>query len=245
MIYMYNKNFIMALTLCLAVMLSSCAGTFQAIEHRNLETEVKMSDTIFLDPEIKYSGRDIFLEIRNTSDMQDIDFQSIIESRLKEKGFNIVQNPIGATYRLQVNVLYIDPSREGLTAEAAAAGGFGGAVIGAATGRGSTRATGGLIGTAVGSLVGAAVGSQFKIDSFIGITDIQIQEKVPGGVKGSMTTNAAQGTSTDLRTSRQINSDYQTYRTRIAIEAKETNMDKIRAAQVISEKLAAQIANMF
>ena len=228
-----------------AVLLSACSGTYEAVEHRNLETEVKMSQSIFLDPEIKYANKNIFIEVRNTSDMQDIDFQHIIESRLKERGYNIVQNPVDAGYRLQVNVLYIDRSREGLTAEAAAAGGFGGAVIGAATGRGSTRVTGGLIGTAVGSLVGAAVGSQFSIDSFIGITDIQIQEKVPGGVKGSMTTSADQGTSTTLRTSRNIKSDYQTYRTRIAIEAKETNMDKVRAAQVISDKLGAQIANLF
>ena len=229
----------------LAGLLSACSGTYEAVEHRNLETEVKMSQSIFLDPEIKYSNRNIFLEVRNTSDMQDIDFQHIIESRLKEKGYTIVQNPADAAYRLQVNVLYIDPSSKGMTADAAAAGGFGGAVIGAATGRGSTRVTGGLIGTAVGSLIGAAVGSQFKIDSFMGIADIQIQEKVPGGVKGSMTTNADQGTSTTLRTSRDIKSDYQTYRTRIAIEAKETNMDKLRAAQVISDKLGAQIASLF
>lgn len=242
---LYSKTFVLLILGYTAMLISGCGGAFQAIEHRNLETKVKMSDTIFLDPEIKYSNKDIFVEVRNTSDMQDIDFQSIIVSRLQEKGFNIVHNPAAATYRLQVNVLYIEPSRKDLTAEAAAAGGFGGAVIGVTTGRGSTRTTGGLIGTAAGSLVGAAVGSQFNIDSFIGITDIQIQEKVPGGVKGSLTTNTTQGTSTDLRTSRQINSEYQTYRTRIVIEAKETNMDKLRAAQVISDKLATQIANIF
>jgi cell division protein FtsL len=242
---LYKRNYKCYLLLLLAVILSACSGTYEAIEHRNLETEVNMSQSIFLDPEIRYSNKNIFIEVRNTSDMQDIDFQHIIESRLKEKGYNIVQNPRDAAYRLQVNVLYINPSSKGMTAEAAAAGGFGGAIIGAATGRGSTRVTGGLIGTAVGSLVGAAVGSQFKIDSFMGIADIQIQEKVPGGVNGNMTTNAEQGTSTTLRTSRYIKSDYQTYKTRIAIEAKETNMDKLRAAQVISDKLGAEIANIF
>jgi len=33
--------------LMFAVLLSACSGTYEAVEHRNLETEVKMSQSIF------------------------------------------------------------------------------------------------------------------------------------------------------------------------------------------------------
>ncbi|BCB96607.1 hypothetical protein JZK55_15290 [Dissulfurispira thermophila] len=75
--------------------------------------------------------------------------------------------------------------------------------------------------------------------------DVQIKERVEGGVTGTMKTDVKQGSSTSLTTEREVKTDYQEYRTRIVAKAKQTNIDKNEAAQVISDKLAAQIAGMF
>ncbi|MFN3535707.1 MAG: complement resistance protein TraT, partial [Desulfatiglandales bacterium] len=57
--------------------------------------------------------------------------------------------------------------------------------------------------------------------------------------------DAAQGSATKLQTERVIKSDYQVYRTRIVAKATQTNMDKKQAANIISAKLADQIAGLF
>jgi len=45
----------------------SCATIPEAIEYRNFYTNYKMSDTIFLDVMKKQKYRNIFIDVRNTS----------------------------------------------------------------------------------------------------------------------------------------------------------------------------------
>lgn len=229
------------------VTLSGCAQTMQAIENAKMTVTVNMSDTIFLDPKVLTKNRNVYVRTTNTSDMQEIVFDGLLKESLRNRGMNIVDDPSQAGYIVQANVLYMNYEKQGLTADGMLAGGYGGAIAGAlAGGRGwKGPAAGAVIGSAVGSLVGGAIGAAFKVETFFGAVDVQIQEKVEGGVKGVVTTDASQGSSTKLSTERQITSDYQTYRTRIVAKAKQTNIDKSEAARVISERLATQIAGMF
>ena len=210
-----------------------------------LEVSVKMSDTIFLDVEALENIKNVYLRVTNTSDMQEIDFDSMLRTKLEAKGFTIVSKPSQAGYRIQANVLYMGKEKDDMTAEMMMAGGFGGALVGIGTGRGNTRATGGLIGAAVGTVGGAIIGSMIKIIKYVGVIDVQIQEKVAGGVTGSVRTDAGQGSATKLKTTRNIKSNYQTFRTRMTATADQTNLKKEVAAQHISNRLVMQIAGIF
>lgn len=240
-------NLLIVLMLSISLIgLTSCAQTMRAIEHAKMTVTVKMSDTIFLDAQTLAKNRKAYVRVTNTSDMQEIAFEGLLRDKLSQKGIILVNDPSEAGYIIQANVLYMDYEKKGLTADGMLAGGYGGAVIGAIAGgdwKGSLA--GATIGAVAGSLIGGAIGAAFKVETFFGTVDVQLQERVEGGVRGTMMTDAAQGSATRLQTEREIKSDYQTYRTRIVAKATQTNIDKIEAAKIISERLAQQIAGMF
>ena len=225
---------------------SGCAQTMQAIEHRSLNVGVKMSDTIFIDPVSLSKNRNVYVKVTNTSDMQEFDFYNLLKENLAQKGLTVVNDASSAGFIIQANVLYMDYAKQGLTGDGMLAGGFGGLLAGASLGGTSRDAAAlGLIGGALGAVGGGLIGSMFKVEEYIGAIDVQIQERVEGGVRGKMITDAKQGTATQLHTEREVKSDYQIYRTRIVAKAKQTNMDKMEAARIISDRLAKQIAGMF
>lgn len=226
--------------------LSGCASIEKAIEHREIQVGVKMSETIFLDPATLLKNRTAYLRVSNTSDMQEIDFEGLLRNKLTQKGIILTNDPSKAGYLIQVNVLYMDYEKEGLTDAGMVTGGFGGALAGSTIGRDLTGAVAaaGAVGL-IGSIVGGLAGSLIHVDTFLGAIDVQIQEKVEGGVKGVMKADVKQGTGTTLQTEREVKSDFQVYRTRMAAKAKQTNIDKQEAARVISDKLATQIGALF
>ena len=123
--------------LCLLVVFGSvalygCAGTMQAIEHRQMSLSAKMSDTIFLDPETLAKNRSVYVRVMNTSDFQEIDFGELLKAKLSSKGFQVTNDPSKAGYIVQANLLYMGQEKEGLTGDGMLAGGFGGALAGAA-----------------------------------------------------------------------------------------------------------------
>lgn len=226
--------------------LSGCAHTMSAIEHREMTVTAKMSDTIFIDPKLLATNNKVFLKVTNTSDMQEIDFEHQLKNRLIGKGLTLVTDPSQAGYIIQANVLYMDHEKEGMTADGMLAGGFGGAIAGSKIGSGwRANTAGAAAGAAIGSVIGGLVASAIKVDTLCGVVDIQIQERVEGGVKGKMVTDAAQGSATKLQTEREVKSDFQTYRTRIVAKATQTNIDKKEAARILSAKLADQIGGLF
>jgi len=235
----------MFVVLVLLVSVVSCAGIVKSIEHKDLEVSVKMSDTIFLDVETLENNKNVYLRVTNTSDMQEINFDSMLRTKLEAKGFTLVNKPSEAGYRVQANVLYMGKEKDDMTAEMMMAGGFGGALAGVGTGRGNSMVTGGLAGAAIGAVGGLIIGSMIKIIKYVGVIDVQVQEKVVGGVTGSMRTQAGQGSATRFNTNRNIKSDYQTFRTRMTATADQTNLKKEVAAQHISSRLVMQLAGMF
>ncbi len=240
------KKIMLILVVFGVLVLAGCSQTMHAVKHAKLQTNVNMSDTIFLDAEMLVKNRNIFVRVTNTSQMKEIAFENELLDLLKQKGYQITKDPSKAGYIIQANVLYMDYERKDLTADGMLAGGFGGAVGGALLGGDDAgKAVGAIIGATVGSIAGAAVGAIIHVDKFVGVVDVQIKERVEGGVTGEMTTEASQGTSTALKTTRKIKSDFQTYRTRIVSTATQTNIDKKKAAEVLSGILASQISGIF
>jgi hypothetical protein len=238
--------FLISLFLLLVISLSGCVGTMQAIKHRDMTLAAKMSDTIFLNPETLIKNRKAFVRVTNTSDFQEIDFNALLKDKLSAKGYSIKNNPSGCGYIVQANLLYMGEEKEDMTAEGMLTGGFGGALAGSTIGHGwRGRGAGALGGAVLGSVVGGLVGAMVHVDTYLGAVDIQIKEMVEGGVSGVMQTDAKHGSSTTLQTQRKIKSSHQEYRSRIVVQAKQTNIKREEACPAITDRLATQIAGMF
>jgi len=242
-----NQTIMLLLVLVALIVLSGCAGTIKAIENTGMTTKVKMSDAVMLDPMNLEKNRSIYVRVANTSEMQELAFAQMLKDQLTSKGFKIVQNPSEAGYMIQAQVLYMSHVKDGsMTADAAAAGGAGGMLFGSSIGsgfRGNAGAS--LVGGIIGSVGGALIGKLVHVDTFLGVVDVQIKEKVEGGVSGTTTADVKTGSATTTHTTRAIQSDYIEYRTRIAASATQTNIDKVQAAAVLSDKLATQISGLF
>jgi outer membrane lipoprotein SlyB len=136
--------------------------------------------------------------------------------------------------------------KKSLTADMALTGGYGGALLGVATGRGTGRYTGGAAGALVGSAAGTLIGAAVHVDTYMGVVDIQVKEKVPqGNVSTTTQSNLKQGMGTTIKSSHYTVSNYQTYRTRIAVKATRTNINMKEAVPVIENKLSSEIAGIF
>ena len=239
------NNFIfIALSLFLASYLASCTNTMSAVEHKNLETSAKMSDSIFLNP-VSPEYKTIFVQVKNTSDVP-INFQNLVIQKLEAKGYKVLQDPYKAQYWLQVNVLYMGVEKKHLTAAGALAGGFGGGLAGSAFGRGRGKVAavgaGALIGSGLGMLAGAAI----HVDKYMGVVDVQVKEKVRKGTVQTQTqSKLQQGIGTVYASNQKSTSKYQAYRTRITVEATRTNLNLAEAVPVLDDKLSSETAGIF
>lgn len=243
------RLFLTILIFLLIFQLSGCAIIPEAIEHRDLRVGLKMTDTIFLDPAKRAKNRDIYLEVRNTSDLQEVSRESVknlLTAKLQSKGYRIVEDPQNAGYILQINILYMDYHRKTGAKEGGYSGAVAGALAGAMAGGRDVEA---LIlaaaGAALGHVGGAIIGSAIKIETYAGVIDVQIMERTDKLVTGELRTTAPQGTATTLITTQEVQTNYQTYRTKIAATAVKTNLKREEAAPVIAEKLATQVSEIF
>ena len=241
----FKKAVFIALGLFLIVSLASCAATMSAVEHAKLETSAKMSDTIFLTP-TPQAEKTVFVQVKNTSDVP-IRLQELVIQELTRKGYKVItDDPYKAHYWLQANVLYMGEEKKHLTADAALTGGYGGALLGAATGRGTGRYTGAAAGALIGSAAGTLIGSAIHVDTYMGVVDIQVKEKIlQGTVATSTQSNLKQGIGTTIKSSHHAVSNYQAYRTRIVVRATRTNINIKEAVPVVENKLSSEIAGIF
>ncbi len=241
-----KKVLMSMLLIAFAIALMGCTGTMRAIEHSSLSTKIRMSDSILLDAQNLAKSRNIYVRVTNTSELQEIAFEHILRERLALKGYVLISDPSDAGYIITANVLHMGYQKEAsMTPDGMLAGGWGGALLGSGGGGWRGPLAGAMIGGVVGSVAGGIIGNLIKVGTYLGVVDVQIQERVAGGVSGRMLTDAKQGTVTTMTTEREIQSDFQTYRTRIAASATKTNIDQNEAAMAISERIAIQIAGIF
>ena len=79
--------------IALLLQIAGCATIPEAIEYRNLYTNYKMSDTIFLDVTKKVKYKNVFVEVKNTSQLREVNtevFKGAIAQNLAAKGYNVV-----------------------------------------------------------------------------------------------------------------------------------------------------------
>ena len=281
----YKHFFSVLFALGLVFYLSSCATVMSGIENAKLQTQAKMSNTIFLNP-VGPSQKTVYVQIRNTSQVPMPELKAMVAQKIQANGYRIVEDPQQAHYWLQANVLYMGKETKFATFDGALAGGFGGALAGASIGQGYGQGGAALAGAAVGSLLGAAVGSAIHVDTYLGVVDIQVSERVNGTIKQTVTSNYSQGESgpvsgvtithkssgsynsnanytqgtysnnsttqiqenkegTQVSSQYERESNYQAYRTRIAVEAKQTNMDLQKVTPDLEELISNEIAGIF
>jgi hypothetical protein len=245
-----QKKIALGMTLVLlGTSLSSCGYVSKGIEYADLQTQISLSDTVFLDPEVKKLNRTIYIEVTNTSDFQELskdELKALIAQKLQAKNYKITEEATLADYILRVNLKHMNYNRQTGAQEGGNEGLLAGAAAGASRARSIDEAiVGALIGGVIGGIGGSLIGKMIKIESYNGVFDIEIREKLPKTITGKITTKADLGISTKLETENKIETNWQIYRTQINVAMEQTNLNKIEAAKVIAEKVATSIAELF
>ena len=232
------------------VALTGCSSTMNAVKHRELSVDAKMSESIFLDAETLTETPKIFVRVANTSDFQDVDFSQLIREKLGSMGYDVTMKAKEAQYHVTANLLYMGEEKEGLNGESILKSGFGGVIAGAAVAgaSGSSYRGAGAAGLITGAVLAggdALAGSIWHVDTYLGVVDLQIKEEVEGGVTGIQEATVSDGSTTVKNTTREVSEKRQEYRTRIVVSAKQTRMDRAEAVAVVSQRLADQVSGMF
>ena len=168
---MYKKFVRTALALAMATMFfTGCATT-------ELQTQAKMTRTIFLDP-VARSQKTVFVSVKNTSG-NGIDLTNNIVNGLKKKGYIVVDDPAQAKYILMANILFANNLREDNTGKGVVAGTTAGVIGGVASGGSSggdikARIIGGIIGAVAGGLIAHAG----EDDIYRMVVDVDVREKI-------------------------------------------------------------------
>ena len=144
------------------IILCSCAATQVALEHKDLDTQTKMSETIFLDP-VPKSQKTVYVQVKNTSD-QKMNLTKPIISAIQSHGYKVVNNPNHAHYVLQANVLKVGKMSRSAS-QSAIGGGYGSALAGAGTGVALGALSNNSNAALAGGIVGGAIG--FAADSLV------------------------------------------------------------------------------
>lgn len=230
------------------IALASCAATGTMIEHRTLESQTRLSKTIFLDP-VSSLQKTIFIAVKNTS-VEPMEINQPLSDALRAHGYRVVNNPADAHYMLQANILSI--GKMSLAAsQTALGGGYGsalaGGVVGAGLGGLSGKTNGVLVGGLAGGLVGLAADSLVKDVNYSMVTDVQISERVGRGTTVREQFNAHLANGTSSSTSQTLNRDsaYQRYRTRIVSNADRVNLSFATARPALERGLVTTLAGIF
>ncbi|HAT1722244.1 TPA: conjugal transfer protein TraT [Legionella pneumophila] len=228
-------------------LLASCAATSTVIEHRNLETDTKLSQTIFLDP-VAQSQKTIYITVKNTS-QESLTIDKSLKKSLEEHGYKVVGNPAKAHYMLQANILKVGKMSVSAS-QSALGGGYGSALAGAATGTALGALSGHsstMIGAGIGGgIIGLAADSLVKAVNYTMITDVQISERVgKGAVHEQFNSNLQNGTASGTTQTSSKHSDYQRYRTRVVSNADKVNLSFAQARPALEQGLVKTLAGIF
>lgn len=250
-----NRRFgMLVVVMAFITFLSGCAATQVALAKRDLDVQTSMSDTIFLDP-VAPEDMTVFVQVRNTSDKQELDLAPDIVAALQSKGYRVVRDPKQAKFYLQANVLQVgktDPT----AIQQHVNGGYGAGLGGAITGMMVAGMTGGsngpssraaFAGALIGSMAEVISGSLVKDVYFSIVTDVQIKERLQGDKKATLRSNHAnrQGSSGTENVSYTDQVDMKTYQTRIVSTANKMNLDFAEAVPALRNGLARALSGLF
>lgn len=234
-----------ALLACLAALalMAGCAATYTGLRYKDMVVNNKMSASIFLEP-VAPSQRTVFVQVRNTSDKA-MDLGPEIMADLRNKGYQVVDDPNKAHYMLQANVLSVGEADES-SIEKAGLAGFGGPLGGAAIGGllgGSRGVEGAIVGGLVGTAAEVVADSMVKVVTYMVVTDLQISERAASGVSQQFNSNLRQGTGNTTVTQQTASSTkWKQYQTRIVSTAQQTNLTWPEAYPYLRGGIARAIA---
>ena len=234
-------------TLCsffLVMQLVGCNAMHTVVKKRDLRVETKMSDSIFLDP-VSQDKRTVFLQLRNTSDKQDLVIANEIQTALLSKGYKVVNDPDSAHFWIQANILKAgrttaDENR-GILAQGYG-GAVAGAIVGAQFGSGRGQAAAGLLGAAAGFVADAMVEDVY----FNIVTDLQVSERAKSGVEVQEGNRAKlkQGNSGYKSVTSNEVTDRKKYQTRIVSTANKVNLEFVEARPKLVQGLVNSISGL-
>ncbi len=232
------------LVVTLAFLLGGCAATTTALSHSELETQTKMSSSIFLDP-VPSSQKTAYVQFKNTSDKQGMrEIREMITKQLQERGYKVVDNLDEAHYLLQANVRQATETSPAAVEEALGAG-YGGAVIGAAAGG---AASGSASGAAYGGLAGAAAATaanaMVENVTYAVITDLQLSKRTEAAVDTTTQSRLKQGSRSVRRQRQERETHWRRYQTRVIATANQANLEFKEAAPKLKANLAHSIAGL-
>jgi len=226
------------------LVLSGCAATQVALEHRNLDVQTKMSNTIFLNP-VPPSEETVYVQFKNTSD-KNLDVAALeqeIDANLTSQGYRIVPYD-QAHYMLQINVLSVGKMSEA-AAQKSLTDGYGGAAFGALAGGTIGQSyTGAGAGALVGGAIGLIADSMVKDTTYAMITDVQVAERSKAAVSQQTNANLQQGTSTTTTQEIAGTGHWIDYRTRIVSTANQVNLSFKKAVPLLQAQLVHSISGI-
>jgi len=242
---MQIRNTFVAAVAASCLVLSGCSAMGTAIKKRNLDVKTQMSQTVWLEPS---SEKTVFIQVRNTSDKDMSNLQTLLAQDLRNKGYTVTSSPDAAYYWIQANVLKAE-KMDLRTAQGLLGSGYEGAATGAALGAGITAynsTSGGAIlgvGLAAG-LAGMAADAMVEDVNFTMVTDLQISERSKATVTTDNVAALRQGNSgIKLQTSSEEGNRLK-YQTRVVSTANKVNLKFEEAQPVLEAQLAKSVANI-
>jgi len=242
---MQIRNTFVAAVAASCLVLSGCSAMGTAIKKRNLDVKMQMSQTVWLEPS---SEKTVFIQVRNTSDKDMSNLQTLLAQDLRNKGYTVTSSPDAAYYWIQANVLKAE-KMDLRTAQGLLGSGYEGAATGAALGAGITAynsTSGGAIlgvGLAAG-LAGMAADAMVEDVNFTMVTDLQISERSKATVTTDNVAALRQGNSgIKLQTSSEEGNRLK-YQTRVVSNANKVNLKFEEAQPVLEAQLAKSVANI-
>ena len=242
---MKNRNSLVAAVVVSCLVLSGCSAMGTAIKKRNLDVKTQMSQTVWLEPS---SEKTVYIQIRNTSDKDMSDLQTLLAQDLRAKGYNVTSSPDSAYYWIQANVLKAE-KMDLRQAQGLHSTGYEGAAAGAALGAGITAynsTSGGAIlgvGLAAG-LAGMAADAMVEDTNYTMVTDLQISERSKATVTTDNVAALRQGNSgVKVQTSSEEGNRMK-YQTRVVSNANKVNLKFEEAKPVLEAQLAKSVAGI-
>lgn len=228
-----------------AVLLSGCSAMTTAIKKRNLEVKTQMSQTVWLEPS---SQKTVYIQVRNTSDKDMSDLQTLIGKDLIAKGYQLSNSPDTAYYWVQANVLKADKMdlRE---SQGFLSNGYEGAVGAAGLGAGISAYNGNSGGAVLGiglaaGLAGMAADAMVEDTNYTMVTDLQISEQSKANVTTDNVAALRQGTSgIKVQTSSESGNRLK-YQTRVVSTANKVNLKFEEAKPALEAQLAKSVAGI-
>lgn len=242
---MNHRKPLVAAVVASCIVLSGCSAMTTAIKKRNLEVKTQMSQTVWLEPSTQ---KTVYLQVRNTSDKDMSDLQSLLAQDLQAKGYTVTSSPDTAFYWIQANVLKAE-KMDLRQSQGFLATGYEGAVAGAALGAGITAYNGNSGGAMLGvglaaGLAGMAADALIEDVNFTMVTDLQISERSKNAVTTDNIAALRQGTSgIKLQTSSEEGNRMK-YQTRVVSNANKVNLKFEEAKPVLEAQLAKSVAGI-